>query len=324
MSQPLRSSRYCVLGADGQPYGPVTLDELRLWILEGRVNGRSHGQREGETRTWRPLTSFTEVALLLPPMNPAIEPVSISPSTDEDLLRRRSHLCLLNEVRDAWRVIAQSKMSVVGPAAVVMALSLLLLSLAVVPWGAVLSTLVFLIAGGPVIGGICHLFVRANRGQDVTGTDLFGGFGAARYPLMIVLLVQAIFLIVALTPGLALLGLGLAWDADRGTDGIALALQGSGAIIIVIVAGTVGILWGFAYELVMDRKMDFWGAMELSRRVASRHFLQLMGFLLIAVCLMAVGVAAFVVGIFVTFPWVLAMYARVYEELFGGPHVARA
>jgi prepilin-type processing-associated H-X9-DG protein len=52
---------YKIIGADGQPYGPVTAEQLRQWIAEGRVNAQTQAQAEGSTE-WKPLSAFPEFA----------------------------------------------------------------------------------------------------------------------------------------------------------------------------------------------------------------------------------------------------------------------
>ena len=52
---------YKIIGADQKEYGPVTGDQLRHWIAEGRVNGRTQVQAEGASE-WQPLSAFPEFA----------------------------------------------------------------------------------------------------------------------------------------------------------------------------------------------------------------------------------------------------------------------
>ena len=52
---------YKLIGADGQQYGPVNDEQLRRWIAEGRVDGRTLVQTEG-SQEWRPLRLFQEFA----------------------------------------------------------------------------------------------------------------------------------------------------------------------------------------------------------------------------------------------------------------------
>jgi hypothetical protein len=50
---------YKIIGADQKEYGPVSADEMRRWMAEGRVNAQTLIQGEGQT-DWRPLSTFPE------------------------------------------------------------------------------------------------------------------------------------------------------------------------------------------------------------------------------------------------------------------------
>ena len=52
---------YKIIGADGKEYGPVTTEQLRQWITEGRANAQTHVQSEGGTE-WKPLGTLPEFA----------------------------------------------------------------------------------------------------------------------------------------------------------------------------------------------------------------------------------------------------------------------
>ena len=60
-----------IIGADGQHYGPVSVEQLRQWIAEGRANAQTQAQAEGSTE-WKPLGQFPEFATSFPP--PAVPP----------------------------------------------------------------------------------------------------------------------------------------------------------------------------------------------------------------------------------------------------------
>lgn len=52
---------YKILGADQKEYGPVTSEQLRQWIAEGRANAQSRVKVEGSAN-WQPLGSLPEFA----------------------------------------------------------------------------------------------------------------------------------------------------------------------------------------------------------------------------------------------------------------------
>jgi hypothetical protein len=72
---------YKVIGSDRQVYGPVTSDQLRAWLAEGRVDHTTLLQPEGAA-DWRPLSSFPE--FVAPQQAGAPPPVSMPPARHEN------------------------------------------------------------------------------------------------------------------------------------------------------------------------------------------------------------------------------------------------
>ncbi|EEF59880.1 DUF4339 domain-containing protein, partial [Pedosphaera parvula] len=52
---------YKIIGANQTEYGPISVDQLRQWITEGRVNAQTLAQAEGETG-WKPISQYPEFA----------------------------------------------------------------------------------------------------------------------------------------------------------------------------------------------------------------------------------------------------------------------
>jgi len=55
---------YRIIGADQREYGPISADQLRSWIGQGRLNQRTLAQVERSVG-WRPLSDFPEFAATL-------------------------------------------------------------------------------------------------------------------------------------------------------------------------------------------------------------------------------------------------------------------
>jgi TM2 domain-containing membrane protein YozV len=62
---------YKIIGIDGQPYGPVSAEQIRRWLAENRANAHTLVQSEGSTE-WKPLVSFPEFAADLKTPPPSI------------------------------------------------------------------------------------------------------------------------------------------------------------------------------------------------------------------------------------------------------------
>ena len=52
---------YKIIGADQKEYGPVTSDQLRQWIRDGRLNAQTQARLE-PSGEWQPLSNFPEFA----------------------------------------------------------------------------------------------------------------------------------------------------------------------------------------------------------------------------------------------------------------------
>jgi Domain of unknown function (DUF4190)/GYF domain 2 len=57
---------YKIIGADQKEYGPISVEQIRLWIQEGRLNAASRIQVDG-TGDWKLVRDMPEFASLLPP-----------------------------------------------------------------------------------------------------------------------------------------------------------------------------------------------------------------------------------------------------------------
>src|ERR1035438_3153565 len=72
---------YKIIGADGREYGPITADQLRNGIAEGRATAETRVQAEGAAQ-WKLLTEYLEFAPALArvlPSRPAPGLIYISP-----------------------------------------------------------------------------------------------------------------------------------------------------------------------------------------------------------------------------------------------------
>jgi hypothetical protein len=65
-----------IIGGDGRPYGPVSADQIRQWIAEGRANAQTLAQAEGGVE-WKPLGQYPEFASAAAP--PVMPPTPATP-----------------------------------------------------------------------------------------------------------------------------------------------------------------------------------------------------------------------------------------------------
>ena len=56
---------YRIIGGDGREYGPVSAEQLRQWIQEGRATAETRVSHEGSFG-WQPLAAFPELGVVFP------------------------------------------------------------------------------------------------------------------------------------------------------------------------------------------------------------------------------------------------------------------
>jgi len=104
-----------------------------------------------------------------------------------------------------------------------------------------------------------------------------------------------------------------------------LALLGVVSSIIIIVGFICLIVPGvylvvgyvFAFMFVLDRGLQFWPAMETSRRSVQTAWFKIFGFLLVLFLLNLVGFIALGVGLLITAPLSHCIIAAAYDDIFG-------
>jgi hypothetical protein len=89
-------------------------------------------------------------------------------------------------------------------------------------------------------------------------------------------------------------------------------------LVLLVIPGIIGLgIWMFTFLFITDRGLDFWDAMEASRAVARKDYLEFALFALVLFVLNMCGVLAFVVGVLFTLPISFAAITCAYRELIG-------
>jgi hypothetical protein len=292
---------YKIIGADGKEYGPVTTEQLRQWITEGRTNAHTQVQSEGSTE-WKPLGTLPEFAGVFAatqPPPPQVEAVNTQRWADE-IVARDYEIDIGGCIKRAWNLWkANFGLMVVVNLVVGLLLGGIgaLISLAVrVPIGFhttagavagfVANTLWCFVVAGALMGGLFAFNLKLIRGQPAGFADAFAGFGKSFVAL------TATYIVTIL-----LIYLGLA--------------------LCLIPGIYLGIAWVFALPLVIDRNLGFWEAMELSRKVVAKNWWMVFALVLLAGLVGAAGIVACCIGVLFTAPLTYAVLMYAYEDIFG-------
>jgi hypothetical protein len=89
-------------------------------------------------------------------------------------------------------------------------------------------------------------------------------------------------------------------------------------LVLLIVPGLY-LLVGYIFTtwLIVDRGLDFWQAMELSRKTVHKHFFEMFGFFLLLCLVNFGGLLLLGLGLLVSVPWTLCALTVAYKDVFG-------
>ncbi len=148
-----------------------------------------------------------------------------------------------------------------------------------------LGTLVMLVLSGPLAAGWYYVAFRLIKQQVPTFNDFFLGFNNF-LPLFLANLLVNIFVAI-------------------------------GMVLLIVPGVFLVVAYMFTIPLIVDRRFDFWAAMETSRKLITRQWFAIFVFVLVLVLINVVGVLLLGVGLFVTIPLTSCAVAAAYEDIVG-------
>lgn len=148
-----------------------------------------------------------------------------------------------------------------------------------------LSSAVPLVIQGPMIAGL-HIFtMKKLLGRRAEFADLFLGFNYFVPTLVASLLISL--------------------------------LVGVGTLLCIIPGLVVAAMYKFTYLFIVDKKMDFWPAMQASHAIVKQDYVGFTLFLILMALVNLLGVLCCIVGVFVSLPVTFAAITIAYKEIVG-------
>ena len=185
------------------------------------------------------------------------------------------------------------------------------------------------LAPGPIL-----FLIRLVRNESARMEDVVSGYTRNGIQCVLAFLIQNVIYHIFVFLGFLLIILSVGWPIVK--MAIEVAEAGSGApppvlpeygimpyigmfigiisIIIPIIYLVIG--WIYSMILIVDRKMNFWPAMELSRKTVTKHWFQIFFFLIAIGIISSLGVIVCGVGLFFTIPMAMTMFAASYVHIF--------
>ncbi len=212
----------------------------------------------------------------------------------EEILARDYTLNIRSCLRRGWGLLRGNFWPLVGVTALVFALLGFVTAIggASIQHGpaghnsAEITSVLAMVVWGPLMGGLCLYYLKKTRGEIATVETVFSGFSNHFLHLFLAGFVAGV----------------LTW---------------LGFLCLILPGIYLLIAWSFTLPLVIDKQLDFWSAMELSRKVTTKHWWKLLGFAIVLLLLVFAGFVALFIGTLVTVPLAIATLMCAYEDIFG-------
>ncbi|HEY2083384.1 MAG TPA: tetratricopeptide repeat protein, partial [Verrucomicrobiae bacterium] len=193
-------------------------------------------------------------------------------------------------LRRGWNLVKQNFWPLFGVNALVVILLAFMGSFSLTlssSWpGAHFGSILSLLLSGPMLGGLYLYFLKLMRGERPTLETVFSGFSTCFLPLFVGNLVMTL-------------------------------LVGLGFVCLILPGIYLSTAWLFSLVLIIDKRMEFWPAMELSRKVITKHWWKFLGFAIVLFLLKLTGIIMCIIGFFIAGPIVYAAFLYAYEDILG-------
>lgn len=273
---------YFIIGADGREYGPFGPEQVGQWLGEGRANRYSRIRKDGES-TWQALKDLPELGDFKPvAADPGVSPPPLTAAAiAADYLGRAGVIDISRSFSRAWALVRDNA-TVLGGASLMIAA--ILIGISLLPY---VGWLAGLFINSALMGGLYFMFLRRLRGRHVAVADAFAGLNAAVFTnLLIAGLVQPILTMI-------------------------------GLLMLVVPGIYLAVGYLFVLPLIMDKQLDFWTAMEVSRRVVHHHWWTAFALCLVVALVLFAGALTFGIGLIIAIPVCVGAIMYAYEDLFG-------
>jgi uncharacterized membrane protein len=227
------------------------------------------------------------------------------------VLERGGKFQLGEAFNGAWKVYSSN----FGPCLGVTLLAYLITSvLNNIPFiGPLFAIAMFFCVQSQMMSGLVWYFVRQVRGGQATLQNAFDGFRRGFGQQALFMLIYGISLLLIFTP--AIIALLVSGDLENSKEP---PIAFMALIFLALpISAYLGIRWMFTGILILDKGQPAMDALKLSARAAHRNFGMLIVFFIISILLVVAGMLALCVGLLFVAPYVVALYAHVYNQIFG-------
>ncbi|MGF1458007.1 MAG: hypothetical protein ACFBSG_03175 [Leptolyngbyaceae cyanobacterium] len=99
-------------------------------------------------------------------------------------------------------------------------------------------------------------------------------------------------------------------------------LIGLATVCLILPGIYLAVAYMLSLPFLLDKNMDFWPAMEASRKLVTKKWFAFFGFSIVMGLLNILGLILIGIGFLVTFPWTICCVVAAYEDIIGLNSVA--
>lgn len=311
---------YTIIGSDQREYGPVPAEEVKRWILEGRVNAQTLAKSES-TVEWKPLGEYPEFADILAQSGQSQPPIVADFDVNQwsqGILKRDYQLRVGDCLSNAFNLYKENFGLLFGASSIYILIIVGCNLLGFIPIIGAVFSLVLGFLSAILFGGICYIFISKSRGRDAQIEDLFYCFKNNLGQIVLLLIVQSLLILASALPGavIAILsGLGGLVSKSTGVAGVGIFI---GVIVSLLPLIYLSICWLYTIPLVVDKQLDFWTALKVSLKKVNQHWFKVLLLSLMISLINLAGIMLIGIGFFFSFPLAIGAYIYSYENIFGG------
>jgi uncharacterized membrane protein len=321
-------ANYKVIGGDLKQYGPVSAEDLRKWIADGRLNAMSLVQVHGDIE-WKQLSTLPEFADAF-----TGKPATLSPPLPmefpTDWLERDYELDIGDCISRSWKLVKSNFGLLFVGSFIYMLIEGAIGGCGRIPFIGPLFSIVNLLIAGPLMGGVFYIFIQAIRGQPAMVGDVFAGFRLAFAQLFLGYLIPALLAGLCMIPFVVVLALKLIpvvghlhyTSPDNAEIQNLMPAIKAGLLtclpvlfICLIPMVYLQISWLFVLPLIIDKQMGFWSAMKTSWKKVNKHWWHVFGLIVLIGLINIGGFLLCCVGILFTLPIGFGALMYAYETI---------
>ena len=207
--------------------------------------GRANGEtllRLENETEWRPLRTFADFQI---EGSPPPLPTWANSAQQQVEARRDVKVRVGHAFARAWHLVGEHFGTVAG------ATFMVWICFTAMLYAPCLGPILAMLFYGPLFGGLCLVFLKLIRGEETSAGEVFSLTRDSAMPLML-------------------------------TGVLTMLLVQIGTLFCILPGVYLMIAWLFSLPLVGDRGLNFWDAMETSRRAATRRWFRLFGLFILA------------------------------------------